>query len=74
LDVILWICCGKEDHVAGQPGLFDLNWRYSVLSAAGDPLERLGAVIDFELFRGELDAALDHSDRARAAGRGTMRC
>jgi hypothetical protein len=28
------------------------------LSAAGDPLERLARVIDFELFRGDLEAAL----------------
>jgi hypothetical protein len=28
------------------------------LSAAGDPLERLALVIDFELFRTELEAAL----------------
>jgi transposase, IS5 family len=51
--------------MAGQPGFFDLDERYAALSAAGDPLERLVAVVDFELFRGELDAALDRSDRAR---------
>jgi hypothetical protein len=54
--------------MAGQPGFFDLDGRYAALSAAGDPLcplERLAAVIDFELFRGELDAALARSDRAR---------
>ena len=32
----------------GQPGFFDLDERYAALSEAGDPLERLGAVIDFE--------------------------
>jgi transposase, IS5 family len=51
--------------MAGQPGLFDLDERYGVLSAAGDPLERLAAVVDFALFRGELEAVLDRSDRAR---------
>jgi transposase, IS5 family len=51
--------------MAGQPGLFDVDERYASLSAAGDPLERLLAVVDFELFRGGLDAALDRSDRAR---------
>jgi transposase, IS5 family len=51
--------------MAGQPGLFDLDEGYGVLSAAGDPLERLAAVVDFELFRGELEAALDRSDRSR---------
>jgi IS5 family transposase len=51
--------------MAGQPGLFDLDERYGVLSAAGDPLERLTAVVDFALFRGALEAVLERSDRAR---------
>ena len=51
--------------MAGQPGLFDRDERYAALSAAGDPLERLAMVIDFELFRSELQAALDRSDRSR---------
>ena len=51
--------------MAGQPGFFDLDERYAALSAAGDPLERLAAVIDFELFRAELDDALARSDRAK---------
>ena len=51
--------------MARQPGLFDLDERYAALSAAGDPLERLALVVDFELFRTELDAALDRSDRAK---------
>jgi transposase, IS5 family len=49
----------------GQPGFFDRDERYAALSAAGDPLERLAAVVDFELFRDELDAALDRADRTR---------
>jgi IS5 family transposase len=49
----------------GQPGWFDLDARYAALSAAGDPLERLALVVDFELFRADLDAALDRSDRAK---------
>jgi len=48
--------------MAGQPGLFDLDERYAALSAAGDPLERLAAMVDFVLFRPELDAALDRSE------------
>ena len=47
-----------------QPYFFDWDRRYTALSAAGDPLERLALVIDFELFRPELEAALAHSDRA----------
>jgi hypothetical protein len=36
-----------------------------MLSAAGDPLERLAAVVDFELFRDHLEAALERSDRSK---------
>jgi IS5 family transposase len=51
--------------MARQPGLFDLDERYAALSSAGDPLERLTMVVDFELFRPELEAALARSDRAK---------
>lgn len=44
--------------MVGQPGFFDLSDRYAALSAAGDPLERLAAVVDFEVFRGPLIVAL----------------
>lgn len=32
--------------MAGPPGFFDLSDRYVALSAAGDPLQRLAAVVD----------------------------
>ena len=48
--------------MVGQPGFFDLSDRYAALSAAGDPLERLALVVDFEVFCGPLPAA-------KAAGR-----
>jgi hypothetical protein len=51
--------------MAGQPGSFDSNERLKALSAAGDPLERPGRVVDFELFRSELEVALARSDRAK---------
>ena len=51
--------------MAGQAGFFDRDERYAALSAAGDPLERLAMVVDFELLRSELQGALDRSDRAR---------
>ncbi|MGA8707059.1 MAG: IS5/IS1182 family transposase, partial [Steroidobacteraceae bacterium] len=35
----------------GQAGFFDVDERLKQLSAKGDSLERLSAVIDFELFR-----------------------
>ena len=51
--------------MVGQPGFFDLSDRYAALSAAGDPLERLSAVLDFEVFRGPLIAVLRRSDRGK---------
>lgn len=51
--------------MAGQPGLFDLEERLAALSAKGDGLERLGAVIDFELFRPELERAVPRADRSK---------
>ncbi len=51
--------------MAGQGGLFDADARLRWLSAAGDPLERPVAVVDFELFRRELDAAFSGSDRPK---------
>lgn len=43
-----------------QRGFFDLDERYQRLSEAGDPLERLVELVDFEMFRSDLDAALDY--------------
>jgi len=37
--------------MVAQPGFFDLEDRLARLSAKGDELERLSAVVDFELFR-----------------------
>ncbi|QTI82080.1 transposase (plasmid) [Roseomonas marmotae] len=51
--------------MAAQPGFFDVDERYAALSAAGDPLERLSAVVDFEIFCPVLDAALKRSDCGR---------
>ena len=51
--------------MAEQPGLFDLDEWYAALSRTGDPLERLAAVVDFEVFRADLDAALARSDRSK---------
>jgi transposase, IS5 family len=48
-----------------QPGFFDTDERLRWLSEAGDPLERLAAVVEFELFRPELEAALKRSERTR---------
>lgn len=51
--------------MADQPGFFDLDERYRSLSAAGDALERLARAVDLELFRPELEVALQRSDRSK---------
>jgi IS5 family transposase len=51
--------------MAGQAGFFDLDDRYAALSAAGDPLEKLAAVVNFEVFRYRLEKARKRSDRSK---------
>jgi hypothetical protein len=48
---------------------FDTDDRLRSLSEAGDPLERLSTVIDFELFRSELEAVLARRDRGKGRSR-----
>lgn len=55
----------REAAKAGQPGFFDTDERLRALSAAGNPVKRLSAVVDFKLFRPELEAALARGDRSR---------
>jgi len=38
----------------GQPGFWDIDERYARLSGAGDPLEKLDALVPWEVFRGTL--------------------
>jgi IS5 family transposase len=49
----------------GQAGFFYIEDRLKELSAKGDALERLTAVVDFELFRGDLERAVRRSDRSK---------
>jgi hypothetical protein len=51
--------------IAGQAGFFDADERLRALSAAGDPLERLRAVVKFEALRAGLETALPRADRSR---------
>ena len=48
-----------------QPGLFDVEERLQRLSDIGDQLEAYAAVVDFEFFRPEREAALGYSDGAK---------
>ena len=51
-----------------QPGFFDLDDRYSLLSKSGDPLERLASAVNFEAFDWQLHKKgyLDTSMAAKA--------
>lgn len=51
-----------------QTSFFDLDNRYAHLSKSGDPLERLNAAIDWELFRPVLNE-IDEKARKSHAGR-----
>ncbi len=51
--------------MARQPGLFDIEERLRELSAKGDDLERVNALVDFEIFRPDLERAVPRSDRAK---------
>jgi len=78
----LAICARKPDRgsgdggsaLAGQPGFFDGDERLRPLSAAGDRLERLVRVIDFELFSGDVESALSRSDRSKGGRPPVTRC
>ena len=40
---------------AGQRGFWDVEERLEALSELGDPLEKLAATVDFEMFRADLE-------------------
>jgi transposase, IS5 family len=48
--------------MARKPGLFDVDERLRRLSDIGDQLEAFAVVVDFEIFRPDLVAALNYSD------------
>ena len=52
--------------MATQPGLFDVEERLQRLSDIGDQLEAYAAVVDFEIFRADLETALASSPSERA--------
>ena len=49
----------------GQRGFWDFEHRLKELSAEGDPLEKLSATVDFEMFRPVLSRALRRRDRGK---------
>ena len=48
-----------------DPGFFDVDERLKALSAKGDDLERIKSVVDFEVFRPDLERAVPRSGGAK---------
>ena len=63
--MILSALCGAGVSMADRPGFRDFERSLEALSAAGDPLERLTATVDFERFRPELVPALRRVDPSK---------
>jgi transposase, IS5 family len=64
----LLIHCAVGLRVAGmgrQPGFFDVDVRLAELSAKGDDLERISGLVDFEMFRPDLERAVPRADGSR---------
>lgn len=57
--------------MSSQRGFFDVDDRLTRLSALGDRLEGYAAAVDFEIFRAELEKALNSSSGAQG-GRPTL--
>ena len=50
----------------GEPGFFDVDERLKELSVKGDELERLIEIVDFEMFRADLERAVPGAIDRRA--------
>jgi hypothetical protein len=48
-----------------MPGFFDIDERLRELTAKGDGLERVNALVDFEMFREALETAVPRGDRSK---------
>jgi IS5 family transposase len=51
--------------MVGQPGFSDVDERLKDISAKGDDLERLNQIVDFEVFRADLERAAPRNDRSK---------
>jgi transposase, IS5 family len=56
----------------GQAGFFDVDERLRQISAKG--VERLNAVIDFELFRADVERAGPRADRVKGGRPALITC
>lgn len=52
----------------GNRGLFDEEMTIDKLSEIGNPLEKIGLIVDFEMFRGTLEAGVLNTEKKSNAG------
>jgi hypothetical protein len=60
--------------MGGQDGFFDVGERLKELSAKADDLERLNAIVDFEIFRADLVRSVPRSDGSKGGARHSTTC
>ncbi len=61
-----WVVSQRGADMAGRaPGFFDADDRLAELSAKGDGLERVNALVGFEMLRPALAAAIPRADRSK---------
>ena len=58
----------QKYKIKGEKGLFDEQFTIERLSAIGNPLEKIGNVIDFEAFRAILELKLLNTEKKNNAG------
>ena len=56
------------------PGFFDVDERLVELSAKGDDLKRMKALVDSEIFRSTLEAAVPRADRWKGGRPRSITC
>ncbi|GHT38021.1 hypothetical protein AGMMS49965_00160 [Bacteroidia bacterium] len=69
----MYLCIKKKDmntkyKKQGKTGLFDKDFAKEKLSKLGNPLEKLHKVIDFEMFRPELEENMLNHEKTNNAG------
>ena len=55
-----------------QPGFFDVQDRLQDLSKTGDPLEKITRVVNFEIFRPEIEKAINIKANLVSGGRSSL--
>jgi len=65
-----WVEVTRRGDPMGQAGFFDLDRRLEALSAKGDPLETIKAVVPWERFRADIEAVTETRPEAKKSNAG----